>query len=249
MSEPTSFVSMFCEHLAAAERETLDGLGEEQSNRLLNIANDCMAIGGAIVDAYPREELNNLVYFAFAGVFKEVSWFHLFFLSGHYALLNARLRFVWESIYRASWAEADAVPSSPGAALSLGDRAAWLAAQEKDLGWGKCIKPTLQRLFPLSYREQDVCEFYHDLWLKLNAYVHPSQAVTERLIGPAGLLICNAFDKDWAIETLAAATQVFDLAWLAVLQTFPKAADRFERNPFSVAYPILKSAFDAVPAG
>lgn len=249
MSEATSFVRMFCEHLAAAERETLAGLGEEQSNRLLNIANDCIAIGGAIVDAYPSEELNNLVYFAFAGVFKEVSWFHLFFLSGHYALLNARLRFVWESIYRASWAEATAVQSSPGAALSLDERAAWQAGKEKGLGWGNCIEPTLRRLFPRADREQDIRNFCHNLWDKICEHVHPSQAVTEKLIGPAGLLMCNAFDKDWALETLAAATHVFDLAWLAVLQTFPKAADRFEGNVLSVAYPFLKSAFDTAPTG
>ena len=248
MSEGTSFVRMFCEHLAAAERETLAGLGEEQSNHLLNIANDCIAIGGAIVDAYPREDLNNLVYIAFAGVFKEVSWFQLFFLSGHYALLNARLRYVWESIYRASWAEANAVPSSPGAALSFDDRATLLARNEKGLDWGNCIEPTLRRLFPLADPEQDVCELSHRVWVKIREHVHPSQAVTERLIGPAGFLV-GAFDKDWALETLAAATHVFDLAWLAVLQTFPKAAKRFEGNAFSVAYPILKLAFDSAPTG
>lgn len=244
MSEATSFIRMFCQHLAAAEQETLAGLGEEQSNRLLGIANDCMDINGAILDAYPREELRNLVYFAFAGVFKEVSWFQLFFLSGHYALLNARLRFVWESIYRASWAETNA-----DAALSLDDKAAWLAGEEKGLRWDNCIEPTLRRLFPLADREQDVRDFYRDLWRTLHEYVHPSLAVTEKLIGPAGLLMCNAFDRDWALETLAAATNVFDLAWLAVLQTFPKAADRLEGRAFSVAYPILKSAFDAAADG
>jgi len=248
MSEATSFVRVFCEHLAAAEQETLAGLGEEQSNRLLNIASDSIDITGAILDAYPREELNNLVYLAFSGVFKEVSWFHLFFLSGHYALLNARLRFVWESIYRASWAEANAVQSSAGAALSLDDRAAWLAGKEKGLRWDNCIEPTLRRLFPLADREQEVRNFYHNLWDKICEHVHPSQAVTEKLIGPSGLLMCNAFDKDWALETLTAATHVFDLAWLAVLQTFPKAADRFDGKTLSVVYPILKLAFDPVPA-
>jgi hypothetical protein len=227
-----------------SKRKSSRALGEEQANQFLLIANDTVAINGTIVATYPPEELhNNLVFLAFVGVFKEVRWFQFLFLAGNYALLNARLRFIWESIFRAFWAENN--PAVSG--LSLDHKAAWLGKQKAtDLNWNHCIKPSLFRVFPLAAREKMVEDDYHRLWQNLNEYVHPTMALVARMIGPASLLHLDGFEKEWALETLDNARRVFDLVWLAGLQTFPLAWDRLEG--LEVDYPILKLVFDDAAA-
>jgi hypothetical protein len=240
MSDKTYF-DQFFPGLAKAQQETFARLGEEKGGHFVNIANDAIDISGAVLGTY-RPEIQKLVLLRFFGMLKEVRWFHLFFLAGNYALLNARLRFVWESMFRAFWADHD--PTISG--LSLDDKAALLRKREKNLGWDSCIAPTLRQMFPLAAKEQQVLDDYHELWKRLNEYVHPSMNVTDKLLDPQGLLVLDGFHEEWALETLELGTGVFDLAWLAVLRTFPKAWDKLDG--LSVDYPILSLSFDSVPA-
>jgi hypothetical protein len=63
------------------------------------------------------------------------------------------------------------------------------------------------------------------------------------MVGDSALHVTDNFDEGWALDTVTAATDVFDLVWLAVLQTFPKAGDRIAQEGLIVEYPILKLAF------
>ncbi len=215
--------------------------GYEKGGLFVNIANDLIDINGALFDSYRPDELNNLVFLTFWGVFKELTWFQFLFVSGNYPLLKSRLRFVWESMFRAYYAQTYSGREAPGP--SADDKVSWLEAQERHLRWENCIELVLRQLFPLADREQEVREYYHGRWQELNRYVHPSAYLAGRMVGDSALHFIDNFDKEWALATVAAATDVFDLVWLAVLQAFPKAGDRIAQEELSVEYPILKLAF------
>jgi hypothetical protein len=231
-----------CDRLADIEQITVDRLGEKKGHQFVLIIDDWLAINGAIFDSYRHDELNNLVLLTFWGVFKELTWFHFLFVSGNYPLLKSRLRFVWESMFRARYAQTYSGPQMPGP--SPDDKVAWLEAQERHLRWSNCIEPVLRELFTLADRDQEVRDHYHERWNELHRYVHPSAYLAGRMIGDSALHFTDKFDEGWALDTIAAATDVFDLVWLTVLKTFPKAGDRLFEQKLSADYPILNLAFE-----
>jgi hypothetical protein len=234
-----------CGRLAEIERETLEQLGETKGGFFVNVANDCLDINSAIQDAYPGQ--HNLVLHTSSGVFKEVRWFHFFFVSGNYALLLSRLRFVWESVYRAYFAENYPLGGQqpwPAPGPSPDDKLTWLDAHERDLNWDRCLAPVLRRAFPLADREAEVRAHYEARWQGLHKYVHPSAYLAGRMIGESALHVTDSFDREWALETVGIASEVFDLVWLAVLGHHPDAFDAIDK--LSADYPILKSVFEAV---
>src|SRR5262249_51506717 len=93
----SSWIEQQCARLVPIERETLNKLGEEKGAFFVSVANDWLAINSAVMHTYPDEQRCNLVVLTFFGLFKEVCWFHSFFVAGNYPLLLSRLRFVWES--------------------------------------------------------------------------------------------------------------------------------------------------------
>src|SRR5260370_14081154 len=101
----SSYIEQHCARLVPIERETLEKLGEEKGGFFVSLANDWLAINSAVMEAYPGKQCCNLVVLTFWGLFKEVCWFHSFFVAGNYPLLLSRLRFVWESLFRAYFAE------------------------------------------------------------------------------------------------------------------------------------------------
>src|SRR5262249_24865985 len=153
---PKLWVQEMCGRLAEIERETLEQLGETKGGFFVNVANDCLDINCAIQDAYPGQ--HNLVLHTSWGVFKEVGWFHFFFVSGNYPILLSRLRFVWESVYRAYFAENHPLGGQqpwPAPGPSPDDKLAWLDEHERDLNWDRCLEPVLRRSFPLADREAE----------------------------------------------------------------------------------------------
>jgi hypothetical protein len=118
MKDHGTFLKQFFQGLVEAEQEALARLGDKKGRLFIDIVNEAVAVNGAIVREYRAEELDNLVFLAAQGVFKEARWLHLFFVSGHYGLLKSRLRFIWEWVFRAFWAESKNPPArcEPGAA-------------------------------------------------------------------------------------------------------------------------------------
>jgi hypothetical protein len=240
-----TYIEEMCGRLVEIERRTLKRLGKK-SGHFVNIANDWIDISSAILDAYPKAELNSFVLLTFWGLFKELCWFHFYFCAGNYPLLLSRLRFVWESVFRACFAETYRPHSAkawetPGP--SADDKVAWLEEHEKDLRWGNCLQVVLCQVFPLSAREKVVREHYKQRWLGLHRYAHPSAYLASRMIGPAALHVKDNFDKSWAVETIDIATDIFDLVWLAVLSFYPKAFDKLAQEGLLVDYPVLSLVF------
>jgi hypothetical protein len=228
-------------HLAEIERRTAKRLGKK-ANLFLYIANDWIDIHHAILDAYPKGKCESFMLVTFWGLFKEIYWFHFFFSVGNYPLLLSRLRFVWESVFRAYFAETykprsakDLEPPGP----SADDKVEWLEMHEKYLRWGNCIKLVLCQVFPLAGKEKEVLEHYEGLWQRLHRYVHPSAYLANRLVGPAALHATDNFDKEWAIEAIDIATHVFDLVWMAVLAFYPEAFAKLAQGGLRTPYPIL----------
>jgi hypothetical protein len=184
-----------------------------------------LCIHKALVHDYSEEELrSNLVYWDFQTLFKEIRWYQLLFLAGNYPLLSRGLRYVWELLFRAHYADTYSTnhpndPSAPGPTVA--EKAHWLADREGRLNWNTVIQPTLQALLPGS--EHAVIEnLYHPLWNNLNECVHPSTNLRFRGI-LASSNVKDNFHEGWAIEVMQESCQIFDLIWLSVLRLFPRS--------------------------
>ena len=241
------------EHLREIAEETFRSLGKEQAGHFTRLANDWMDVLVAISNTYPENErLHSLMYLYLSGLFKEVIWFQLLFLAGNYALLLRSRRFIWEMIFRAYHVdtyvrESPSDPEPPGPTLD--DKVEWLGQREKDMyRWDSFVKPTLLRLLPQA-KGTEMEECYKSLWDKLNAYVHPSKALLDRMVvSKTGFLVRDAFDREWALETVGTATMVFDLVWLAVISRFPGCAGLLAQKGLHVEYPIVTTALENISA-
>jgi len=235
------------EYLHKIAEETFGSLGKKQAGYFTSLANDWIDIVGAIFDTYSKDALtDSLMYIYFSGLFKEVYWLQLLFLAGNYPLLHRSLRFLWEMIFRAYYADtyvhkSPDNPEPPGPTVD--DKVEWLARHEREIfQWRKFMKPILLRLLP-QVRGTEIEECYKSLWDNLNEYVHPSKALLDRMVVDVpGSLRTDSFDKEWALETIEAATMIFDLVWLAVISRFPRCAGLLAQKPLHVRYPIVTAA-------
>lgn len=57
--------------------------------------------------------------------------------------------------------------------------------------------------------------------------------------GKKNCRLTDNFDKEWAVETLGIATEVFDLVWAAVFWFYPRAFDKVLQEGLSAKYPII----------
>jgi hypothetical protein len=99
--EQPTWIEQHCARLIPIEKQTVAALGKETAGFFLSAANDCLTVIGAVGKAYPGERSRNLVFVTLWGLFKEAYWFHSFFVAGNYPRLLGRLRFIWESVFRA----------------------------------------------------------------------------------------------------------------------------------------------------
>jgi hypothetical protein len=221
-------------HWREVAEETTRRLGEESAGVFIYLYNDALDILGAILDCYSNEErLQSLVFAEFTGLLKELHWFHVLFLCGNYRLILSQLRFNWERIFRAQYADAYA-EENPGASdapgPTLDDKHDWLTQREVGLNWPRLIRPTLRRLFSGGTLAQ-VESLFNPVWDRLNCCVHPSGDLREKLASESRLHVRDAFDPAWARQTLADAAEVFGLIWLAVLSRFPAAVPLLLADP------------------
>lgn len=235
-----SYLSESFGRLKEIEQESVLKLGRESAFHFVELANDWIDIQSAISRAYSNDEImRSLVYFHFVYLFKEVQWFQLHFLSGNYPLLGRGLRFIWEMIYRAHHVDTNAGEFS--GALSLEEKVQWLQQHERRLNWVTCIRPALEKVFPLVAREKEVLEHYQELWQSLNKYVHPSVDLVSRMMGESALLVTDSFDETWATEIIQDATAVFDVIWLAVISRFPECAPLLAQQEYGLSCPLTQS--------
>jgi hypothetical protein len=240
-----SWIEQHCAHLVPIERETMEKLGEETGSFFLNAANDCVTVSGTVAAAYPVAQNCNLMFLTLSGVFKEAYWFHSLFVAANYPQLLGRLRFVWESIFRAYFAEHYPMGpctkwDTPGPAVA--DKLVWLDQHGKDLRWDTCIEPVLRAVFPLAEREQKVRDDYKELFQHLHRYAHPSAYLLDRMTDNTVFQIIDTFDERWARQTVDIGARVFDLVWMAVFAHYPDAFERIE--PLEGKYPVLTRVFE-----
>ena len=218
--------------------ETERSLPEDAAGVFLFLFNDALDMIGAIHDAYPQEEvIRSLVYAEFTGLLKELLWLHALFVCGNYRLVLSQLRFNWERIFRARYADAYAEehPEATDAPEpNLDEKHDWLTKREGRLNWQTLIAPTLAKLFSAGTPEEVESRF-KPLWDRLNRCVHPTGELCEKLIAnpDAPLHAIDAFDEAWARETCREAAEVFSLLWLAVLSRFPEAVPALLADPHS----------------
>lgn len=239
-------------HFEEIESETVGALGEEKACCFTNIFNDWIDVRASIRDAYADDELSNSAVFAwFTGLAKEVHWLQLLLLCGNYPLVGRSMRFAWEMIYRAYFA--DTYDGADGPGPSVQKKLDWLENRKPRLNWENCLRPVLFQVFPLAEEETEVGEHYRELWQSLNKYVHPSQELFYRMLDDSALLVRDGFDEGWAREIMQVATEVFDLIWLAVMGRFPNCAPALEQKGLLKDYPItglvLSSASPKSSAG
>jgi hypothetical protein len=234
--------------------ETVRCLGNESASLFLYFHDDALAIVRAIQPDYSDEEReHSLVFIEFTGLLKELTSLHVLFLSGNYPIVLRELRFNWERLFRARYADAYA-EDNPGArdgpGRTLGDKHAWLTQREDRLNWRTVIAPTLHRLFAAG-APAEVESLFKPLWDRLNRCVHPSGELREKLAGESVLHALYGFDEEWARETLADAAEVFGLIWLATLSRFPRAVPVLLAEPDTFgACPQLRAVLErAVAAG
>lgn len=161
-----------------------------------------------------------------------------------YRLVLSQLRFNWERIFRARYADAYAEihPNEtdlPGPTLD--EKHDWLMKREYRLNWRSVISPTLTRLFSAGTPDEAESHF-KPLWERLNRCVHPSGELREKLAGDSALHLFDAFDEGWARETRADAVDVFGLIFLAILSRFPATIPTLLADPhFSPICPQLRA--------
>jgi hypothetical protein len=233
METETDLLGSIFVHWSQNAAETERVLGRDKAHFFVDIYNDALDIQFAISDGYPKQELTSLVYADFMGVCKEIHWLQVMFLAGNYPLLLARLRFIWELIFRALYADTyqqqqETQREPPG--LTVDEKHWWLESEERTLNWRTVVLPILHRLFKAK-DAKEIEQCFKPVWDALNCYVHPSGVLRYELIEESSLLFRDAFDENLANKSLHYAKEVIELVWVAVLWRFPKAKGRLLADP------------------
>lgn len=242
---PFSSWEQFLNSWREIARETTTRLEPDRAGCFVNLGNDWIDIMGALMDNYQHDELaQKITFLHFQGVFKEIFWLQLLFLGSNYPVAQSRLRFIWELIFHAYLADTSHRSSdADGPEPDLATKIEWMTHERRHWGW-KGIRTALERLLPQQALPR-IDDRYRILWRRLNRYVHPTPALIDRMIDPSALLIRDAFDKRWAIETADAATKVIDLVWLAIVRVFPKSARQILHAKLLVTYPMTDRVLKA----
>jgi hypothetical protein len=236
----TSWIEEMCRILRPIEQETIDVLGEQTAVFFVNAANDCVTINAAIGKAYPGSKSCNLVTVALYGLFKEASWFQFLFLAGNYPLLLGRLRFAWESVFRAYLVEHYPMGPCkkwgvPGPAPE--DKVAWLDEHDKNLNWDICIEPVLRAILPLADQHELVRNDVKEWFNHLHRYAHPSAYLLDQTMNESALHVRDGFDENLAKQAMDMGARVFDLIWMVVFAQYPLAFNQLDG--LEGAYPIV----------
>lgn len=243
-----TWIEQMCEECMAIEKQTHDVLGP-QADFFENVLFEWDDVYCAVAREMNGEHDYNLVTHTLVGLNKEIRWLHFFFLAGNYPLVMSRMRFVWENVFRAYFAEnypmGLAGQGFPNPGATLDDKMKWIGQFGGRFNWNTCLQPVLLRLFPLAQKEEECRTFYHDHLKLLHQYVHPSAHLADRMIDPSRLHVADNFDEKWAKDTLVTGSIVFDLVWLAILSHHDTP---FENLSMTYAdYPIMSLALAPKP--
>ncbi len=210
----------------------------------VDLSNDLIDVTRAILDAYPRDDLlTSLVWYDLAALTQQLFGMGFDFECGRYAEVGRGLRFAWESVFRAFYADRyftlNSSPNdSPGP--SLDEKVDWL--DKRHLSWNTLILPILRHVFPAWSEDERTVQF-HPIWKRLNSVVHPSADWRLSGIGESTRHLWFHFDEGLARQLLGDASEVFALIWLITLNCFPLAVSTLVADPNTFrACPQLRAA-------
>ncbi len=215
--------------LAEIAEETKKHLDLEQSGCFVNLYNDWIDIWPAILDSCSHDHLlTSLVFADLHAVGKELYWMHRLLHWGNYPMVYRNLRYVWELMGLAYFADVDEVAvqgiiDRPGPQLD--DKAAWLDRHQMRIRWSTVIRPIRDKVI-----DRAEWEHFGRIWGELNRCVHASWSLRDKMLDESALFVKDAFDQNWAIETCQVASDVFDLIWLIVLRRFPTCIPALEKS-------------------
>jgi hypothetical protein len=201
-----SVLSKIQEHCAEAEKETLAAFGEGGAHFFTDLWNDSFTITHALGQTYSEQErfesllafrLENCLTFSM-----ELYWLHMLFSYANYPIVFQRLRFLWEMIYRAYYADCygkSLAVEGDGPGRSIDDKAAWLESEEEKrrLDWRSVFEPVLREVFPDTRNGKFPEQSPRSIWKQLNKYVHPSAGLLDKMIDLDGMSM-NRFNETWA---------------------------------------------------
>jgi hypothetical protein len=223
-----SAVEMFRE----TANETARVIPQDQTALFVNLSNDALLIGGAVQNAYPQDELlTSLVLFDLGAIHHQIFGMGFDFWCGRYAEVGRALRFAWESIFRAFYADHYLI-LKPGAkdppGSSLDEKTEWLDQWRQP--WNTIVLPVLRHTFS-NWSEEELRGHFRPLWDRLNSVAHPSHDWRISGVGESARHIWFHFDEQLARQLLADASEVFSLIWLVVAQRFPDAVPALVADP------------------
>lgn len=206
--------------LSDVSKETSAHLGE-RAFCFVHLYNDWLDICGTFAIAYSQDlPQTSLVAADFFSLGKELHWLHRLLHWGNYPLISRTLRYNWELMFRAYYADVYQ-PSVPGDAdlpgSSVDEKVEWLESRGPGLHFHSLIVPILNVLVP--DREH---KLYKGYWRELNQHVHPTKDLRYRMVEESALAVRDGFDQQWAESTINLACEVYDLIWLMTLHRFPK---------------------------
>jgi hypothetical protein len=227
------YLKLFQQHTAILEqtaKETLARLCPEDAWVFVDLSNDQIDVLNAVSQVSGSDEVHHsLVLFDLTGQPQQLFVMGVDLLHGRYEDVRRALRFVWESAFRAFYADCftllcPADPNPPGPTIE--DKIDWLDRRGRQLNWGNLV---LRHLFPGQTRDEIEAQF-QPLWKRLNAAVHPSAEWRAGGLQEPNRHLWFHFDEGQARQLIDDARNVFTLVWVAILQRFPLAAASLAGN-------------------
>lgn len=220
--------NLLCEGLMDIAEQTENQLGEKASC-FVELHEDWLEIWESFLKAYPEKlPYISLVAADFFLLGKDLQWMHRLFQWGNYPLVHRILRYDWELMFRAYYADVY-MPNIPGETDVPGDtvdeKVEWIGRREKELNFQRVIKPILNVFLPQAEQK-----FFGDLWTELNQHVHPTKHIRDRIYEPSSLAVADSFDEKWAQETMQNACDVFDLIWVMTLAHFQECIPLLKKS-------------------
>src|SRR5262249_18815823 len=132
----TRFFDSAVEVFRQTAKKTACTIEPDGAALFVHLSNDAVDITGAVLGAHARDGvLTSLVWFDFTTLLPQLVGMGFDFYCGRYAEVGPGLRFAWESIFRAYYADQylsmnPAANDPPGA--SLDEKIAWLDGQRLD---------------------------------------------------------------------------------------------------------------------
>ena len=203
--------------------ESVEHLKTDTLNTFVDLSNDCIDLLGKLVHTCPHATLDNsLTWTDVTAVFKQLYAMNFDFLCGRYVEIERSLRFMWESIARATYTDCfsqidmnqNEIPGE-----SLDSKIEWLKRREGKLNWNRVIRPTL--VFA-GYSPDEIEENLNPLWMSLHEAVHPSCSLREVELLITNRHVAHLFNKDLALLVANKARTVYSVVERLVENQFPQ---------------------------